>query len=230
MTTTVSDKPKRLRRVANLLRWRAPANPRAGNGRKKVAAKPERRRSSGPRQVFFQGFLRHPGQVASIVPSSRFLERRVVTRCQADSATLLIELGPGVGSTTRALLAALPADGLLLCIEINPDFIPVLRAIEDPRLIVHCGSAERLAETLTDYGLGLADAVVSGIPFSAMPRDLSRRIVNSIHSALAPGGRFVAYQMRDRIQTVARPLFGRPQVDVELRNIPPLRVYTWHKA
>jgi phospholipid N-methyltransferase len=168
--------------------------------------------------------------VASIVPSSRFLERRVVERCQANAAELLVELGPGVGSTTRALLAAMPASSLLLCIEINADFIPLLRAIEDPRLIVHCGSAERLNETLADYGLRPADAVVSGIPFSAMSRDLSRRIVNSVFAALAPGGRFVTYQMRGRIQAVARPLFGRPRIDVELRNFPPLRVYTWRKS
>jgi phospholipid N-methyltransferase len=74
-----------------------------------------------------------------------------------------------------------------------------------------------------------ADAIVSGIPFSLLRPDGRRQVVEAIWSALAPGGRFVAYQLCGRIRTLARPLFGPAQVALELRNFPPLRIYAWKK-
>ena len=71
--------------------------------------------------------------------------------------------------------------------------------------------------------------IVSGIPFSLLRPEARRRVVESIWSALAPGGRFVAYQVCGRIEALARPLFGPAQIAVEFRNFPPLRIYAWRK-
>jgi phospholipid N-methyltransferase len=182
------------------------------------------------RLAFLQGFLRKPQQVGSVIPSSRFLERKVVDLAGVSKARLVIELGPGTGGTTRALLRALPADAKLLAIEIDPRFAAILRENPDPRLIVYEGSAEDLAKVLDEHGLGAPDVVVSGIPFSTMPPALGRRIASSIFAVLPLGGRFVAYQVRDRVHAVARPFFGRARVEVELRNIPPMRIYSWRKG
>jgi phospholipid N-methyltransferase len=182
------------------------------------------------RLAFLQGFLRKPQQVGSVIPSSRFLERRLVLASGARHARLLVELGPGTGGTTRALLHALPADAKLLAIELEPRFAAILREMRDPRLIVHEGSAENLLEILREHGLGTPDAVISGIPFSTMDAALGRRIAKAIHEALGSGGRFVAYQVRGKVHDVAKPCFGRAQIDVELRNIPPMRIYRWRKG
>jgi phospholipid N-methyltransferase len=181
------------------------------------------------RLAFLQGFLRKPQQVGSVIPSSRFLERRLVALSGARHARLLVELGPGTGGTTRALLRALPADAKLLAIELEPHFAAILREMNDPRLIVFEGSAEQLPDALGKYGLGAPDAVISGIPFSTMDGALGRRIARAIYEALAPEGRFIAYQVRGKVHDVAKPFFGRAQVDVELRNIPPMRLYRWRK-
>ena len=53
------------------------------------------------RLAFFHGFLKKPGQVGSIIPSSRFLERRIVRAAGIQRARLVVELGPGTGGTTR---------------------------------------------------------------------------------------------------------------------------------
>jgi phospholipid N-methyltransferase len=182
------------------------------------------------RLAFLQGFLRKPQQVGSVIPSSRFLERRLVAYSGVRQARVVVELGPGTGGTTRALLRALPADGKLLAIELEPRFAAILREIRDPRLIVHEGSAEHLIEALRQHELGAPDVVISGIPFSTMDAALGARIARAIHDALPAGGRFVAYQVRGKVHDVARPFFGRAQVDVELRNIPPMRVYRWRKG
>ncbi len=178
--------------------------------------------------AFLQGFLRRPQQVASVVPSSRFLERRLVSLAGIEHASLVVELGPGTGGTTRALLAALPTHAKLLCIELDPDFAALLMREPDPRLIVHQGSAEQLAEILAAYGLGSPDVVISGIPFSIIPAAVGVRILESIRGALAPGGSFLAYQVRGTVAELAKPLLGEPDTTLELLNIPPVRVFRWH--
>jgi phospholipid N-methyltransferase len=180
-------------------------------------------------RLFFQGFLKRPGTVGSVIPSSRYLERRVVREAQLATARLAVELGPGTGGTTRAILRALPADATLLAIEINPDFLPTLRAIGDPRLVVHEGSAADVGAILAAHGLGKPDVVLSGIPFSTMPAALGRAIVRAVSDALPARGRFVAYQVRDRVEKLGREVFGPAAIQLELRNVPPMRVYRWEK-
>jgi phosphatidylethanolamine/phosphatidyl-N-methylethanolamine N-methyltransferase len=179
---------------------------------------------------FFRGFLRDPQQVGSVIPSSRFLERRLVAISEVSKAGTVVELGPGTGGTTRALLRSLPPSEKLLAIEIDRHFARRLRMeIDDPRLIVHEGSAEEIAATLLHYALPAPEAVISGIPFSTMPRQTGVNILRAVWAALAPGGRFVAYQLRDRVAVLGRSILGRPETAVELLNVPPIRVYRWRK-
>lgn len=181
------------------------------------------------RMLFFQGFLKKPGVVGSVIPSSRYLERRIVKEAGLAAAKRVVELGPGVGGTTHAILRAMPADARLLSIEINADFVPALRRIPDPRLVVHEGSAVDLAAILEQHGFGAPDVVLSGIPFSTMKPELGRAIVRAVHDVLPRGGRFVAYQVRDRVEKLGREVFGPAAVALELRNVPPMRVYRWEK-
>jgi phospholipid N-methyltransferase len=182
------------------------------------------------RLAFFQGFLRKPMQVGSIIPSSRFLERRIARAARIERARLVIELGPGTGGTTRALLRHMRPDATLLAIEIDPHFVSVLRRLNhDPRLIVHEGSATEVRQILSKHELDAPDVVLSGIPFSTMPWPVGRAIVRSVYESLEPGGVFVAYQVRDRVKTLGSEVFGRAQTDMVLLNVPPMRVYRWEK-
>jgi phospholipid N-methyltransferase len=178
--------------------------------------------------AFLRGFITRPKEVGSIIPSSRFMERRIVKTADLHSAKLAVELGPGTGGTTRALLRNMAHDTKLLVIEINPDFVALLRRnIDDPRLIVHHGSATEIPEILAGHGLGKPDVILSGIPFSTMAESLGTDILHSVRDALAEGGRFVAYQFRDRVHTLGVDVFGRAKVQTELLNMPPMRIYRW---
>jgi phosphatidylethanolamine/phosphatidyl-N-methylethanolamine N-methyltransferase len=181
------------------------------------------------RFAFFRGFLKRPKQVGSIIPSSRFLERRVTRATRAHRAKLVVELGPGTGGTTRALLRAMQPEARLLAIEINPHFVEVLQRWPDKRLIVEQGSAANIGAILDAHGLSAPDVIVSGIPFSTMTMPIGRDILRSVYDALDPGGAFVAYQVRDRVHTLGREVFGRARVQTELLNVPPMRIYRWEK-
>ena len=180
--------------------------------------------------TFFQAFLRSPRVVASMIPSSPFLERRLVRAAGLDRAGVVVELGAGTGGTTRAMLAAMPQDARLIAIERTAEFVEPLRRIGDPRLTVVNGCASSIVEQLETLGLDHADAVVSGIPFSTMPPALAGTIVREVYRALAPHGRFVAYQFSDKVADFARPVFGQPNVEHELRNVPPLKIFTWERG
>lgn len=181
------------------------------------------------RLSFFSEFLKHPLQIGSVISSSRFLERRIVAAAGISSANTIVELGPGIGGTTRAILQAMAPHTHLLSIEINPNLHAITSRIEDDRLIAHLGNADELEETLSRYGLGGPEALISGIPFSTMNQFSGSKILEAISSVLVPGGRFVAYQVSSRVADLCQPYLGPAQVQVELLNIPPLRVYRWEK-
>lgn len=179
---------------------------------------------------FLRGFVRNPAQVGSVIPSSRWLEQRLVRQACIPQARLVVELGPGTGGTTAALLQAMSPAARLLAIELDPEFHQHLRStIADPRLVLEAGSAERIADYLHAHRLPAPDAVVSGIPFSTMPPAVSDRIAAAIAQALRPGGRFVAYQVRGHVAGFMSPYLGEPDKQWEMVNVPPVRVFTWEK-
>lgn len=180
--------------------------------------------------LFFKSFLARPKEVGSVIPSSRFMERRIVRCAEIPTARVVVELGPGTGGTTKALLRALPPTATLLAIEINPALAERVRErIQDPRLIVHCGSATELADALEEHDLPAPNVVVSGIPFSTMPPTIGRDVIHAVRQVLAVGGLFVAYQVRDRVAELGTEVFGPPRVEREVRNVPPMRVYRFEK-
>ena len=120
-------------------------------------------------------------------------------------------------------------DAQLLAIEINPYFVEILGRWPDKRLLVEQGSAVDISAILASRGLGAPDVIVSGIPFSTMTMPIGRDILRSVYDALEPGGAFVAYQVRDRVHTLGREVFGTARVQTELLNVPPMRIYRWEK-
>jgi len=200
------------------------------NGRLAAGQKINGRQDGEGRLEFFLEFVRHPLQIGSVIPSSRFLERRVLDAAGVSTAKTVVELGPGTGGTTRSILAEMPSHSRLLSIEINPHFHAMVNEIEDRRLIAHLGSACDLPDILAQHDLPAPDAVISGIPFSTLDRELGQALVGAIPGVLAPGGCFVAYQARDSVARLTDPVMSRTHTVTEFRNIPPMRVYRWTVA
>lgn len=194
-----------------------------------ASSKPSLFKTNG-RLVFFQEFMKHPLQIGSVIPSSRFLEQRIVRSANVATAKIIVELGPGTGGVTRAMLQAMPKDATLLSIEINPTFHSIVDRIDDQRIIAHLGSASELKHILAQYGLDAPDAIVSGIPFSTMNRSLGSQIVAAVSAALPANGRFVAYQVKRQVATLCEPFMGTGQTTLELLNIPPMRIFQWVKT
>ncbi|MES2980372.1 MAG: methyltransferase domain-containing protein [Pseudomonadota bacterium] len=180
--------------------------------------------------AFLRGFMRHPAQVGSVVPSSKRLRDLLVRQAHLAQARTVVELGPGTGGTTASFLNALHPAAHLLAIELDADFHAHLsQSLSDPRLALELGSAERLEEFLASRRLHAPDAIISGIPFSTMPAEVSDRVAQAVSRALKPGGRFVAYQVRAHVADFVSPYLGEADRRWEPVNVPPVRVFTWIK-
>jgi phosphatidylethanolamine/phosphatidyl-N-methylethanolamine N-methyltransferase len=123
----------------------------------------------------------------------------------------------------------MPHEAKLLCIEMNPHFYELVSSIKDARLIVHLGNACSLKEIISGYNLDAPKVVISGIPFSTMTAAVGSQIIDAISSSLALNGRFVAYQFSSKVSILCRPFLGSAQTEMELLNIPPMRIYQWEK-
>ena len=180
---------------------------------------------------FLRQFLRSPRELGSIVPSSRFLTRALVDEIDFGAARRIVELGPGTGVFTREVLQRLPADGALLALETNTEFVALLRReLTDPRLTVAHISAERVQDQVRDRGWGAADVVISGIPYALLPRKTTAHIVRASWQALAPGGLFVGYQYSPYLRPFLRRVFGNCRMKLVPLNVPPAVVFISRKS
>lgn len=180
--------------------------------------------------IFLGEFLRNPRQLGSIIPSSGFLKRRIIAAAELENISVVVELGPGNGGTTRAILQAMPASARLISIELNAGLYELSAAISDKRYTAHHGDASELSAILKQYGVAQPDVVISGIPFSCMEASVGRSIIQCVHDELTDGGRFIAYQVSARVDELNEYFPPGRSVSWEWLNVPPLRVWRWQKS
>jgi phospholipid N-methyltransferase len=180
---------------------------------------------------FLGEFLRHPRLVGAVTPSSRYLARAVAAQVPA-AARCVIELGPGTGAITRALLARLGPQATLLAVEVDPAFCAVLRrALPDPRLHVIQALAQDLPVRQAGFGPPV-EAIVSGLPFVNFSPALRRQIMAAADRALVHGGTFVGYSYGPLVLPgLLRATFGECRLaGIVWRNLPPAFVFAARKT
>lgn len=176
----------------------------------------------GPWGVFFEGFLKHPVMVGSIIPSSRFTITKMLAPVNWDECALFVEYGPGVGTFCRPVLDRLRRDGTLVVIDTNPLYIDYLRAtITDSRFHAVLGSAADVEEIVRAHGFDHADYVLSGLPFSTLPDGVGPAIAEATWRVLRPGGAFLVYQFTAKARAFMERHFKRIDNGFELWNVLP---------
>lgn len=176
----------------------------------------------GPWGVFFEGFLRHPVMVGSIIPSSRFTIAKMLAPVKWDECKLFVEYGPGVGTFCRPVLDRLRRDGALIVIDTNPLYIDYLRAtITDSRFTAVLGSAADVEEIVRAHGHDHADYVLSGLPFSTLPDGVGPAIAAATWRVLRPGGAFLVYQFTAKARHFMERHFKRIDDGFEFWNVLP---------
>ena len=185
------------------------------------------------RQTLFRSFLRHPGRVGALCPSSPSLCRMMVSRIGVERAALVVELGPGTGVITREIVRMLPKGGKLVAVELDEMLCLQMRR-NFPAVEVLHDSASRLDAILAERNLPAADAIVSGLPWAVFPESLQREILDAVAGSLAPEGWFTTFAYLQglmlpagmRFRRLLNETFGEVLTSsVVWRNLPPAFVY-----
>lgn len=176
--------------------------------------------------LFARNFFKHPKMLGSIIPSSPFLVRRMLSHVDWQRARVLVEYGPGVGTFTREILRQMHPEAVLIVLETNEDFVGFLnRTYPDPRLKIIHGSAENIREFLSEGGIDSADYVIAGIPFSTLPSTIQENILRSTQQAISPTGAFLLYQFSSKIHPHLRRVFSHVKPTFEPLNFLPAHFY-----
>jgi phospholipid N-methyltransferase len=174
------------------------------------------------RATFLRSFVRDWRTIGSVTPSSRYLVGAMLDKIDFGRVRRLVEYGPGTGVFTGEILRRLHPDAALLTLDTEAHFIDDLNAkFPDPRLIAVRGSAAAIDRHLAALGWDGAEVIISGIPYTAMPAELREGILSASAAALAPGGRFIAYQYSPYIRPILGRLYPHVATHWVARNIPP---------
>ena len=176
----------------------------------------------GPFGVFLRGAIEHPQMVGAVFPSSRATIDAMLTRIDWANCKVFVEYGPGVGTFTTHILDRLPANAVLIAIDLNADFIDHLDAtIDDARLRTVHGSAADVEKIVRANGFDHADYILSGLPISTLPEGLGDVIVAASYRAMKPGGAFMTYQYRKTATELTERHFDRVDKQIVWKNVPP---------
>lgn len=139
--------------------------------------------------LFWREAIRKPGSIGAFGPSSPSVARSMTLPLKGHTGPArVLEVGPGTGAVTEAILEHLnPEDSLDMC-ELNPEFVKLLRekfetkeGAKGPTVRVFEGDV--LARAGTEY-----DFIISSVPASNLPPEVVQRLLEGLVARLAPGG------------------------------------------
>jgi phosphatidylethanolamine/phosphatidyl-N-methylethanolamine N-methyltransferase len=179
---------------------------------------------------FFKGWMDKPRAVGSIVPTSSVTARRMASIIDTKSGLPVLEVGPGTGVITKAILSLGVKPSDLYTVEYSHDFVTHLRR-NYPGVNVIEGDGFNLDKTLGDKSAMIFDSVVSGVPLLNFP--VKRRVayLENLLSRI-PHGRPVV-QLTYGPKSPIPPGFGDYTVEhfhFILRNIPPTQLWLYRRA
>jgi phosphatidylethanolamine/phosphatidyl-N-methylethanolamine N-methyltransferase len=179
---------------------------------------------------FLRSWIEKPLHMGAVMPSGRVLARTMAQYVDLSSSGPVVELGPGTGAITNALIERGIDQKRLVLVEYNPSFCALLRD-RYPQATVVQGDAYTLRNSLWDVLSVPASAVVSGLPLVTKPMLTRLKLIRDAFLALAPGAPFVQFTY-----SVAPPIpKSLPGVSTEASeriwmNLPPARVWVYRRG
>ncbi len=180
---------------------------------------------------FIRSWLEKPLSIGAVAPSGRFLARKMAQYVDIDIPGPIVELGPGTGPVTEALVARGVDPARLVLVEFNPVFCRLLRS-RYPEATVVQGDAYSLKRLLESLLKEPAAAVVSGLPLLTKPVKTRLRLINDAFALLRREAPFIQFTYSMTTPPIPKGLSG-VQTDASERiwmNLPPARVWIYRKG
>jgi phosphatidylethanolamine/phosphatidyl-N-methylethanolamine N-methyltransferase len=176
---------------------------------------------------FIRSWLDKPLRTGAVMPSGKALARTMAGYVDPQSTGPVIELGPGTGPVTEALVARGVDPKRLVLVEFNPDFCRLLRT-RYPEATVVQGDAYRLRRLLDGTVREPASAIVSGLPLMTKPLRTRLRLFADAMALLGEGAPFIqfTYAVMPPIPKELSGISAEPSNLIWL-NLPPARVWVY---
>jgi len=178
---------------------------------------------------FIRSWIEKPLSTGAVMPSSKALARAMARYVDPASSGPVIELGPGTGPVTEALVAQGIDPARLILVEFNPDFCRLLRT-RYPAATVVQGDAYRLRRLLESIAREPAAAIVSGLPLVTKPVRTRLRLISDALALLELGAPFVQFTYA-MVTPIPKALAGIKAEASGLiwLNVPPARVWVYRR-
>lgn len=181
--------------------------------------------------LFLQEWIANPQRMGAVAPSSPRLAKAMADWLPADPDSYVLELGPGTGVVTEALLQRGLPQERLVAIEQN---IKMARALREkyPRAQVIAGDAWKLDDLLRRRRepVEKVGAVISSLPLLNFPREDAERLADKIRSVLEPDGKWVQFTYRiHKLRPRGTSSFKLRATKIVWFNLPPARVSVFQK-
>lgn len=182
------------------------------------------------RRAFLRGLAGSPRLTGAIAPSSPALSRLMASYVDFDDPGPVLELGPGTGVVTEALIARGVLPKRIVAIEFNGEFCTLLNNRFNGLTVLR-GDAYDLAATLPEDNSGPFSAVVSSLPLLTRPPEQRRAFIDQALERMAPGRPLIQFSYS--LLPPVRPERGRFTVQRSrwvVMNLPPARVWIYRRV
>ncbi|MCA0319885.1 MAG: methyltransferase domain-containing protein [Proteobacteria bacterium] len=188
----------------------------------------ERRQDDDAR--FLKSWLKNPLRMGAVTPSGPALARKMASYVDPAGTGPVVELGPGTGPMTTALVARGIDPARLVLVEYSAEFCRLLRERFPTATIVQ-GDAYSLPKTLAGKLNVPADAVVSGLPLMTRPEPVRLQLLDDALGLMRPGAPFIqfTYSVVSPVPLKGANFSAEPSERV-WRNIPPARVWVYRRG
>ena len=180
--------------------------------------------------LLLSNFIKKPKETGAVAPSSKFLTGEIIKNIDFKYSSNIVELGPGLGTFTKAILKKANPDAKLFCFEVNKKFCSHLnKNIIDERLVVINASAEKISHNLKKFNVKKADSIISGLPFLNFPESKKQAILQEIKNSLNDNGKFILFQYTNGLSNLLQSYFSKVGRKFVPLNIPFAFVYICEK-
>lgn len=176
---------------------------------------------------FVRNWLRAPLKTGAIAASSRPLGKRMASFIDPASSGPVLELGPGTGVFTQALIDRGITEERLILVEFNPDFARHLR-IRFPKATIIRSDAYDSAKWLSKCPEPFA-GIVSGLPLLTRPPLTRRRLIESCLAYAQADAPFVQFTYMPTPPVAAFDNISASQGPTTFYNLPPARIWVYRK-
>ena len=175
---------------------------------------------------FLIEYFKSPRTVGAIVPSSEMLANKMINDIDFENAGCIVEYGPGTGVFTDKLVEKKKSDTILLLVECNKEFCKQLKERYNgyDNIILINDSAENIDKYLEEYNIKKVDYIISGLPFTSLPKKVSNKILRRTSNILNKDGLFITFQYTRFKKEFIAGHFEEMGLERVMRNVPPAYV------